>query len=161
MYIYTHTCIYIYTHMCVCVCVCMHIYIISKAGARHIYIYILQGMPLCTISKAGVNTCRGGCSTRKLFVFYSCYIYSIIYMYSVLVEHAPPPYAQRLGWVSGHHMTRKQHASLSPGPQSTHAVAPVTGEYLPAQQRHASVQHPPPRCGSRKQRPCIEDTHLE
>ena len=60
-----------------------------------------------------------------------------------------------------HHMTRKQHASLSPVPQSTHAVAPGTFEYCPAKHQHASVQHPPPRCVSGDQRACIEDTHLE
>ncbi len=55
----------------------------------------------------------------------------------ILVDHAPPPYAQRLGRVRGHHVTREQHASLSPAPQVTHAVAPVTGEYVPAQHQHA------------------------
>ncbi len=53
----------------------------------------------------------------------------------ILVEQPPPPYAQRLDWVSGHHMTREQHASLSPAPQITQAVAPVASEYLPAQKR--------------------------
>ncbi len=56
----------------------------------------------------------------------------------ILVEHPPPPYAPRLDWVSGHHMTREQHASLSPAPQSTQVLellAPVAFEYLPAQER--------------------------
>ena len=64
-----------------------------------------------------------------LFVFYSGYIYSI------LVDHAPPPYAQRLGRVRGHHVTREQHAFLSPVPQVTQAVAPIAPEYVPAQER--------------------------
>ena len=55
----------------------------------------------------------------------------------MLVEHPPRPYAERLGRVSGHHVTREQCASLSPAPQLTHAVAPVTGEYVPAQHQHA------------------------
>jgi hypothetical protein len=60
----------------------------------------------------------------------------------ILVEQPPSQYAQRLDWVSGHHMTREQHASLSPAPQVTQVVtlvAPVTPEYVPAQHRHASV----------------------
>ena len=48
-----------------------------------------------------------------------------------------------------------------PAPQLTHAVAPATFEYWPAKHQHASVQDPPPRCVSREQRACIEDTHLE
>ncbi len=55
----------------------------------------------------------------------------------ILVEYPPRSCAQRLVRVSRHHMTREQHASLSPAPQLTHAVAPVTGEYVPAQHQHA------------------------
>jgi hypothetical protein len=55
-----------------------------------------------------------------------------VYIYSRR-EQPPPPYAQRLDWVSGHRITCEQHASLSPASQSTHAVAAVTGQYLPAQ----------------------------
>ncbi len=35
----------------------------------------------------------------------------------ILVEQPLPRYTQRLHWVSGHHMTREQHASLSPAQQ--------------------------------------------
>jgi hypothetical protein len=82
----------------------------------------------------------------------------------ILVEKPPPTYTQRLDWVSGHHMTREQHASLSPAAQSRQSLRllnPGEFEYLPAKHQHSSVQHPPPRCVSREQRACIEDTHLE
>jgi hypothetical protein len=55
-----------------------------------------------------------------------------------LVEHPLKKYAERLDRVRGHHMTREQHASLSPAPQLTHAAAPAA-EYVPVQHRDASV----------------------
>ncbi len=70
-----------------------------------------------------------GCGTYAL----GCGTYVPLLMY-ILVDHPPPEYTQKLAWVRGNHNATK----LSPAPQSTHTVRPVSPLNLPAQHRHGS-----------------------